>query len=97
MKNDQIFGFIMLILSILGIIAETWYLILEILINPMTYGNVPFVNTPVYWALALPIWFAASGLLGILGWIGYTLVITPPPESWTFEEEDEKSEEDIAS
>jgi len=96
MKNDQIFGFIMLLLSLAGIVAETWFLILEIIINPSKYNSVPFINTPVYWALSLPIWAAATGLLAILGWIGYTLLITPPPESWTFEEE-EGTSEDIAS
>ena len=96
MNNDRIFGFLLLLISFSVIIFEGLFLIVVPFLGWYpTLENLFF--TPVYWAIAVPIVLGSLGVFGILAWIGYTLMVTPPPETWNYEEEsdseDEKQEE----
>jgi hypothetical protein len=90
MSNDKIIGAIMALVSIAIIVVEFYYLIFI----PLRTDSDGFLGTAVYWALALPIFIAVLGVLLITTWIGITLIRTPPPEAWDFEDlEDEESSE----
>lgn len=98
-NNDTIIGFFMAFIGIAGILAEFYYLI----IDPVFNGN-PFANfrndtdgvadySQLYWAIVLPLFVGTGGVLAIILWIGITMIQTPPPEAWDFDDlEDELGE-----
>jgi predicted DNA-binding transcriptional regulator len=64
MSKDQMIGVILLLGSILGIILYGWLL---------------FFFAPQL-MLQITAFVVIAGILGIVGWIGYTLATTPPPQ-----------------
>jgi len=86
MSRDQIIGLVLLLGSIIGIIIYAWFLFLW---NPQII-------------LQLTVFVIVGGVLTVLGWIGFTLATTPPPqpiEELTKEEpkaEEPKTEENKA-
>lgn len=86
MSNDKIIGAVMAAVSVLVIIVEFIYLIYV----PLTDSTSDFVGSGVYWALALPLFLGVAGVLLITTWIGVTLIRTPPPEAWDFEDLEEE-------
>jgi hypothetical protein len=55
--------------------------------------EVPFEGR-IYWAIALPLFLGVSGVLAIILWIGITMVQTPPPEAWDFDDLEDELEGD---
>ncbi len=91
-NNDQIIGGIMAIIGAIGIILELFFLIITPLIDKDTIK--PF-DTAIYWAMAIPLFLGVAGVLAIVLWIGVTMIQTPPPEAWDFDDlEDELEGED---
>lgn len=84
MANDKIIGFILAVASLVGIGAELYYA----LIVPLTTNDasLAFTQTAVYWAVAIPVMVMTFGVLAIATWIGFTLIVTPPPEVWDVDE-----------
>ncbi len=74
----------MVIVSLAAIALEVFYGV----IVPFTSNDsaLAFTQTPVYWALAVPVLVMSIGALAIIAWIGFTLIVTPPPEVWDVEE-----------
>lgn len=64
MSRDQIIGLLLLLGSIIGIIIYAWLLF--------------FWNPQII--LQLTIFVIVGGILTVLGWIGFTLTTTPPPQ-----------------
>lgn len=53
-----------------------------------------FFNEPLgQWLVKLTVFIAVAGVMGILGWIGYTLATTPPPKP--IEEIEKEIEEEL--
>ena len=65
MNRDQVFGVLILIASVIGIIV---------------YGWILFFTEWTILLLQITGFVAVAGVLGILAWIGYTLATTPPPK-----------------
>ena len=65
MNRDQVFGVLILIASVIGIIV---------------YGWILFFTEWTILLLQLTGFVAVAAVLGILAWIGYTLATTPPPK-----------------
>lgn len=73
MSKDQTYGFLILVISV---IVTLVYLFA---ITAPVHG---LVSNPGFWysvAVGLPVLLAVLIALGILGWIGYTMMTTPPP------------------
>jgi len=68
MARDQAVGGLLFVASLVGIIVYAWVLFLP---------PLPGLDILV---LKLTGLVAVGGLLGIVGWIGYTLATTPPPK-----------------
>jgi predicted DNA-binding transcriptional regulator len=66
MARDQVIGATILIASIAVAVLYLWLLFL----SPESWH---------WWAVAIPMFIAVTGILAILGWIGYTMATTPPP------------------
>ncbi|MEM3403476.1 MAG: transcriptional regulator [Nitrososphaeria archaeon] len=64
MTRDQLIGVALLLGSIFGIVIYGWLL---------------FFWDPRL-ILQLTIFLMIAGVLGVIGWIGYTLATTPPPQ-----------------
>jgi len=64
LTRDQLIGVALLLGSIFGIIIYGWLL---------------FFWDPRL-ILQLTIFLMIAGILGVIGWIGYTLATTPPPQ-----------------
>ncbi|MHA2090025.1 MAG: helix-hairpin-helix domain-containing protein [Candidatus Kariarchaeaceae archaeon] len=86
-NNDQLIGALMAFIGALGILTELYYLIIYPLIE-----EVPF-ESRVYWAIALPLFLGVSGVLAIILWIGITMIQTPPPEAWDFDDLEDELED----
>lgn len=78
----------MAIIGFVGIIAELYLLIIFPLMD-----KVPF-EAKVYWAIAIPLFLGVSGVLAIVLWIGITMIQTPPPEAWDFDDLEDELEAD---
>ena len=65
MSRDQVIGLLLLIAAIAGILI---------------YGWIIFFTDWFLLLLQITGFIAVAGVLGILAWIGYTLVTTPPPK-----------------
>ncbi|MEM1946706.1 MAG: hypothetical protein QXF95_06810 [Candidatus Caldarchaeum sp.] len=68
MARDQTVGGLLLLASIAGILLYGWVVFLP-----------PIAGLDLI-VLKLTGVVAIAGLLGIVGWIGYTLATTPPPK-----------------
>ncbi len=86
MAKDKVIGFFMVLVAIVGIVFEAYALIIQPITNATVIGGMGVLQ---WWGLAAPLFLAVLGILGIILWIGVTLIITPPPETWDFEEEQE--------
>ena len=93
MNNDRVFGFLLLLVSLSAIVFEGLFLIVVPFLGWYPELNNLF-HTPVYWAISTPVFLGTFGVFGILTWIGYTLMVTPPPETWTYEEEEPMNKEE---
>lgn len=90
MNNDQLIGGVMAAIAVIGIITELLLLIINPLVQDSILSNIPAAQ---YWALAIPIFLGVFGVLAIVLWIGITMVRTPPPEAWDFEDFEEELKE----
>ncbi|MCY3411087.1 MAG: hypothetical protein INQ03_05545 [Candidatus Heimdallarchaeota archaeon] len=88
MVNDKIYGAIMAGIGAVGIALETYFLIFHPLLQP---NVLPDGFEPLWWAVAIPIFIGVLGVLGIVVWIGLTMIRTPPPEAWSFDEVEEET------
>ena len=87
-NNDSIIGGILVVIGGISLIAEIFLLI----VKPLTDGY-PFEKS-IYLAMMIPLFLGVAGVLAILIWIGVTMIQTPPPEAWDFDDlEDELDEE----
>ncbi|MHA2028866.1 MAG: helix-hairpin-helix domain-containing protein [Candidatus Kariarchaeaceae archaeon] len=83
-NNDSIIGGVLVGIGAVSLIAEIALLI----ILPLKDG-APFEER-IYWAMTIPLFIGVAGVLAILIWIGWTMIQTPPPEAWDFDDlEDE--------
>ena len=75
-------GLTILLISLLLIILETYYLIIQ----PILAGVKFEVSTRQYWAIAIPV-FAIVMLICLISlWLGYTILTTPEPIRLDYEE-----------
>ena len=65
MSRDQVYGAVVMVGSILGILI---------------YGWLVFFSRWVTVVLQITGFIAVAAVLGVLTWIGYTLATTPPPK-----------------
>ncbi|MEM2153013.1 MAG: transcriptional regulator [Nitrososphaerota archaeon] len=65
MSRDQLFGALLVAVSIIVIIIYAWIL---------------FFTQWSMLLMQVTLMVAVAGVLGILAWIGYTLATTPPPK-----------------
>ncbi len=84
MVNDKVIGFILAFASLVGIGAELYFGLIVPLRS--TDSTLAFTQTAVYWAIAIPVMVMTFGVLAIAAWIGFTLIVTPPPEVWDVDE-----------
>lgn len=104
MARDKIYGFLILLFSILiGLYYTYWALIYPYMYYSMAglphlhpwfplFAWIPVIPDP-YFAVAIPMWLAIILILFIVAWIGYTMLTTPPPIPLEEIEEEEESEE----
>ncbi|MEM1517878.1 MAG: transcriptional regulator [Nitrososphaerota archaeon] len=69
--SDKSVGAVLLIGSIIGILIYAWLMFFA-----------PNFDITL-WAIRITLFAGVGAILTILGWIGYTLVSTPPPEPIT--------------
>ena len=87
-NNDSIIGGILVVIGGISLIAEIFLLI----VKPLR-DSPPFEDS-IYWGMTIPLFLGVAGVLAILIWIGVTMIQTPPPEAWDFDDlEDELDEE----
>lgn len=109
MARDKIYGFLILLFSILVLLYYTyWALIYPFMfytvyptatLPPASHPWWPFFSwIPVllepYWAIAIPVWLAIMLVLFIVAWIGWTMLTTPPPIPLEEIEEEEEAKEE---
>ncbi len=70
MSSDKNIGFLLLAIGAIGILV---------------YGWLIFIAAPLL-MLQITAFLAVAAVLGIVGWIGYTMATTPPPEPVTVTE-----------
>ena len=78
MAKDKAYGVAIFIVAIIVIIGYTYW----VMVIPFGWQFLPLGDalwTNYLWALAIPLWIAIVGILGIAAWIGYTMMTTPPP------------------
>ncbi len=87
-NNDSVIGGILVAIGGISLIAEIIFLI----VKPLR-DDPPF-DSSIYWAMTIPLFLGVAGVLAILIWIGVTMIQTPPPEAWDFDDlEDELDSE----
>lgn len=85
MASDKVVGLILMIASI-GIIAyEFWFG----LMGAFRLDDDTSIDgyRSILVALAIPLFIGVLGVFIILAWIGWTMMTTPPPEQFNFDEE----------
>ena len=87
-NNDKIIGLALAVIGALAILYE----IIILFIIPLKDG--PPFDSQLFWAMAIPILLGVVGVLGIVVWVGVTMIQTPPPESWDFDSLDESLDEE---
>lgn len=75
-------GLLLLIPSILVALIEVYFIIIEPILNGI---NLHLTNTQ-YWAIAIPVATMTTVFAIIGAWIGYTMIVTPEPIRFTYEE-----------
>ena len=108
MARDKIYGFLILLFSILVVLYYTyWALVYPFMfytVNPTAsyptahpwwqfLGWIPVLVEP-YFAVAIPMWLAIMLVLFIVAWIGWTMLTTPPPIPLEEIEEEEEAKEE---
>ncbi len=80
--SDKSIGAVLLIGSIAGIVIYAWLMF--------------FVPNPevVLWVVRITLFAGVGAILTVVGWIGYTLVSTPPPEPITELEQPKRETEE---
>ncbi|MFH0848173.1 MAG: hypothetical protein V1857_01555 [archaeon] len=73
MNSDQKYG---ALLFVAGLAAALFY----VAIFMGRYVGAAFLETFVWWAIALPVILAVLAVLTIVAWIGWTMLTTPPLE-----------------
>ena len=72
--NDRAVGGLILALSVLAMIGYfLWFF------GPYLPGWPRWGEGVSEWAIRIPVIIAVYAVLGVLGWIGYTMATTPPP------------------
>ena len=72
--NDRAIGALILALSVLAMVGYfLWFF------GPYLPGWPWWNQAASEWAIRIPVIVAVYAVLGILGWIGYTMATTPPP------------------
>ncbi|MHA2503064.1 MAG: hypothetical protein ACXAE3_09350 [Candidatus Kariarchaeaceae archaeon] len=79
----KIRGSIFLGASLLLIAYEIYFLVIEPILNQDTDLSL---TSNQYWAIVVPILILISLLAGAVGWIGYTMIVTPVPIRLDYEE-----------
>lgn len=87
-NNDSIIGGILVGIGTVTLILEIALLV----ILPLMDGT-PFESN-IYWGMAIPLFLGVAGVLAILIWIGWTMIQTPPPEAWDFDDLEDELEDD---
>ncbi|MCE7736572.1 MAG: hypothetical protein GPJ54_16945 [Candidatus Heimdallarchaeota archaeon] len=87
-NNDSIIGGILVGIGTVSLIVEIALLV----ILPIRDG-APF-ESKIYWGMAIPLFLGVAGVLAILIWIGWTMIQTPPPEAWDFDDLEDELEDD---
>ena len=79
MGKDQTIGSLILVVCVLVAVA---FLALLFLYDPYiaSFLNLGAAADVHYWLIAAPVTIAFIGIMGIGGWIGYTMATTPPPK-----------------
>ncbi|MDO8124666.1 MAG: hypothetical protein Q6364_09850 [Candidatus Hermodarchaeota archaeon] len=108
MARDKIYGFLILLFSILVVLYYTyWALVYPFMfysVNPtgayptahpwwQFFFWIPVLVEP-YFAVAIPMWLAIMLVLFIVAWIGWTMLTTPPPIPLEEIEEEEEAKEE---
>jgi hypothetical protein len=78
MSKDQAIGAAILVVCI---VVAVGYLVT--LFYPdwlVTIGLLGSTANVQFWTIAIPVFVAFIAILGIGGWIGYTMATTPPPK-----------------
>ena len=78
MASDKVVGFILILISIAAIAAELIFGLL---------GQIFFDAEIAIYAIAIPVFIGVFVVFIILLWIGWTMITTPPPEQFNFDEE----------
>ncbi len=84
--SDKSLGIIIFLVGLIGSITYTFWLFW-----PAESSNVLFYIPGIggRWAIVLPIFIGVIGILAIGMWVGWTMMVTPPPVMV----EEEKTEE----
>jgi hypothetical protein len=75
--NDKSLGSIIFALGLIGTILYVGWLFAPA--EPRWLFMCDFLDPPVRWAILLPILLVVMGVFFIAMWIGWTMVVTPPP------------------
>ncbi len=70
MHKDQLYGGIIFVVAI----------VLIIFYNLWLFRILPQPTFDPSYAVAIPVWLLVMLVLGIAGWIGWTMASTPPPK-----------------
>ncbi len=88
-STDKLIGVIISLISLFAIIFEIYYLLAYPAMFPSKLNDVVFM-----YAITIPVFLMILVVFGIMGWIGLTLITTPPPVEWT-EEDLQKATEEV--
>lgn len=84
--SDKSLGILIFAIGLLGSVAYTFWLFW-----PADSNNILFYVPNIgRWAIVLPLFIAVIGIFAIGMWVGWTMMVTPPP---VMVEEEVKSEE----
>ena len=78
MSKDQALGAV--IAAVCVIVALAYVVLLFFYPNIQSMINIGSTANVRFWVIAAPVAVAFIAILGIGGWIGYTMATTPPPK-----------------
>ena len=87
MVSDKILGSILSLIALLIIGSETYGLIIMPILDTTLIPAQFYIQ---YIALAAPVYIGVLGISLIVLWIGITMITTPPPQEFDFEEFEEE-------
>jgi len=87
--SDKSLGSVIFSLGLIGVIVYLYWLFVPANASDLLF-YCPWINAR--WALVLPVVIAVVAILFIAMWIGWTMIMTPPPTM--IEEESETKTED---